>query len=285
MHLGDLNSLSSHSTYCPISVVVPALKQDHNIISGLAENLSEGIDIDERYDPDDFSSSNSEQENNRVSSIKDPRFFDDSIVSPISPNTENSKIASIKFDKFAQLLLYDGSKRSKFQKYKASLSQSGGKENIINQSEIEKRADQFKNRGSLNLSSASALSPNSAHRLKTFKISTLSRFSTYHIKPEVKPSYQYSSIDQIVSTLNDPLVSVRPILKSKHNVNASVESVRANFCDKVEVDDFMDFFEDFERHRSESEPYLGKVREKQLMKYYNSSESTSPTTDESAMAA
>ncbi|KAG7939073.1 hypothetical protein KL934_000007 [Ogataea polymorpha] len=60
----------------------------------------------------------------------------------------------------------------------------------------------------------------------------------------------------------------RSILKNKINVNEEQESVRANNCDEVQVEDFLCFFETHERRRMDTEPFLEHFREKQIENYY-----------------
>ncbi|KAH3660462.1 hypothetical protein OGAPHI_007048 [Ogataea philodendri] len=69
------------------------------------------------------------------------------------------------------------------------------------------------------------------------------------------PGYLYGSCD-------------RSILKSKININEEQESIRANNCDEVGVEDFLCFFETHERRRMDTEPFLEHFREKQIEKYY-----------------
>ncbi|GME75808.1 unnamed protein product [Ambrosiozyma monospora] len=57
-------------------------------------------------------------------------------------------------------------------------------------------------------------------------------------------------------------------LKNRVNVNREVESMRAMNCDRVDVDDFLCFFETHERRRIDAEPYLNHYREKQVENYY-----------------
>ncbi|ODV83252.1 hypothetical protein CANARDRAFT_177892 [[Candida] arabinofermentans NRRL YB-2248] len=58
------------------------------------------------------------------------------------------------------------------------------------------------------------------------------------------------------------------ILKSKVNLNREQESIRAYNCDEVDVEDFMCFFETYERRRMDTEPFLGHFRVKQVESYY-----------------
>ena len=166
--------------------------------------------------------------------------------------------------------MYDGSRRSRYSRVKNQLQS-------YNQSKLDsfegiKRENLYKNRGSLSLSPT--LSPKSLgkFRTRTLKLAKFSKFTTINACP---------SIDETVECPNDDdiLIPVRPILKSKHNKNADLESIRARYCDEVAVDDFMDFFENHEQQRLESEVYLERVRERQLMTYYSSEES-SPTTND-----
>ncbi|KAG7700422.1 hypothetical protein KL930_001110 [Ogataea haglerorum] len=60
----------------------------------------------------------------------------------------------------------------------------------------------------------------------------------------------------------------RSILKNKVNVNEEQESVRANNCDEVQVEDFLCFVETHERRRMDTEPFLEHFREKQIENYY-----------------
>ncbi|ODV98120.1 hypothetical protein PACTADRAFT_73740 [Pachysolen tannophilus NRRL Y-2460] len=61
----------------------------------------------------------------------------------------------------------------------------------------------------------------------------------------------------------------RPILKNKINDNSEQENIRAQKCDEVDFNSFMNFFEEHERRRMVFEPCLGQAREEQLLKYYN----------------
>lgn len=232
----------------------------------MAENLSEGQVIDPIYHPEDFFSQSAQDENKSLD-YKNPVFYSssDPPTSPESPRSVESRIATIKFDKFAQLLLYDGSRRSKYNKIK---NQFPPYHNATISMGTSKRQDLYKNRASLSLSPT--LSPNTISKLKTLRLHKLSKFATIH------PT---SNIDEIVELADEHLVPVRPILKSKHNQNADVESVRARYCDEVEVEDFIDFFENHEKQRMESEPYLEKVRERQVSTYYSSEETSASTTE------
>jgi len=271
-----MQSNSSHSTYSPISVVVPALKQSHNIIGDIAGNISDGQPIEPFYHPEDFSS-NSTDDENKPFDIKDPKSFqlssDSAMTTAESPISAESRLSTIKFDKFAQLLLYDGSRRSKYYKVKHQfppynqhgLATIGGGRN---------RQDIYKNRGTLSLSPT--YSPSSVSKLRSLSLSKFPKFG---------PNYSKVTIDDIVESFDDTSLDVRPILKSRRNKNESVESVRAKYCDEVEVEDFMDFFENHEKQRMESEPFLERVRERQLSTYYTSEDSSSPTTNDSTFDA
>lgn len=95
-------SMSSNSTYSPISVVVPALKQNHSIISDIAENLTGGQPIDPIYHPDDFYSQSAQEEDSDNFDIRDPQSYEishenpsSSPTSPESPNTVESRMQQL----------------------------------------------------------------------------------------------------------------------------------------------------------------------------------------------
>ncbi|AET39918.1 protein phosphatase regulator GIP1 Ecym_5141 [Eremothecium cymbalariae DBVPG len=61
----------------------------------------------------------------------------------------------------------------------------------------------------------------------------------------------------------------KSILKSKSNDKEFLESQRAVKCDKVSVDEFLEFFEKYENERREGEYVLSFARDKQLSNYYS----------------
>ncbi|AMD20975.1 HEL306Cp [Eremothecium sinecaudum] len=61
----------------------------------------------------------------------------------------------------------------------------------------------------------------------------------------------------------------KSILKSKNNDKEYLESQRAVKCDKVSVDEFLEFFDKYENERREGEYVLSLVRDKQLRNYYS----------------
>jgi hypothetical protein len=155
---------------------------------------------------------------------------------------------TIKFDKFAQILLYDGSKR-----LKRSSFEDVEEHPIDSKSKLRKRQELNKNNGTLVLTPS-----DSVRKLKSFRKSRFSKESTNALTER-----------QLEEKLNADN-SVKPILKSKHNKNADMESIRARYCDDVEVEEFISFFEEHEKKRIESEPYLDRAREKQVVTYYSS---------------
>lgn len=228
--------------------------------------------IDLIYHPDDFYSQSSQNENDELD-IRNPLSYESSAPSlnpHLSTTSVDLRMTTIKFDKFAQLLLYDGSRRSKYNKAKNQLPS-------FNQSKydsytISDRENIYKNRGSLSLSPTLPLNSIGKLRTKTINLAKFSKFTTIN---------SYPNIGDIAENLNgaDILVSTRPILKSRHNKNADVESVRAKYCDEVAVDDFIEFFENHEQERIECEPYLERERQRQIMTYYSSGESSPSTYD------
>lgn len=61
----------------------------------------------------------------------------------------------------------------------------------------------------------------------------------------------------------------KSILKVKSNSRAKEENKRANDCDRVAVDSFMDLFEHFEHKKQMEECMLAEVREGQLNNYFS----------------
>ncbi|AGO10366.1 AaceriABL089Wp [[Ashbya] aceris (nom. inval.)] len=61
----------------------------------------------------------------------------------------------------------------------------------------------------------------------------------------------------------------KSILKSKNNDKEYLESQRAVKCDKVSVDEFLAFFEQYENERRDGEYMLTSARDKQLCNYYS----------------
>ncbi|KAH3679453.1 hypothetical protein WICMUC_000998 [Wickerhamomyces mucosus] len=283
---GSRSASEDSSTCSPVSVVVPALKLANGFISELADTISEG----ESIQPDFYSNSKQEhfvsQEDNEAKplNIRNPNDFLAQSPQSISPEfyiiKRHSSIDSfsefkttIKFDKFAQLLFYDASKRLKCVKNTDKLQSKKKQEDLKN------RQDMFKNNGTLVLkSSGSSLC---MERLK--KLSSYSKFPEFtNISEGEKSSKQTSKEFKIIDPFkiqhNYKIMGdkeIKPILKSKLNKNEKAESLRARYCDDVEMEDFMTFFETHERKRQESEPYLEQVRERQLLTYYSAVDSRS----------
>lgn len=308
--VGARISSDNSSNYTPISVVVPALKPNNGLLNNLAGSVYEGAPISSVYS-EPSSASTSSKIHETGFDIRNPkRFFSNSSESSYNSTSSSALrrtrtpsidlMTTIKFDKFAQLLLYDGSKRLKYFTDNSSVRRQGtmnqsssvirAQELALQQMNSKMRQEMFKNNGTLVLGSTSA--NDSFNRLKNIRLSKFSRFSsisgsatlgkkigrdveelldereeTFMKNKNENENRNYYD-DEENDEANMTRDSVKSILKSRHNRNVDAETVRALYCDDVDVDDFMIFLESHERKKQETEPYLGRIREKQLLTYY-----------------
>lgn len=258
---------SSTSSYSPVSISIPALK-NRSFVYEISEEVANGIPIDSVYQDDQRSPVEDE---NTPFNIRDPACFDTETMPSIrntEVDTEEEVPSTIKFDRFAKVLLYNGSKSLKKHK------------DPIDQAKVVQIQEQFKNRGSLELTSASSTESLKIRNIRKnkmglFRVRSLSASSLHRqrqleevVEKEEPMEYEEKSLPK------------KSILKSRSNRNADVESIRVSYLDDIAVDEFLTFFENHERKRLESEPVLEKYRENQLMSYYSGTDSSATTNDE-----
>ncbi|SCU78633.1 LANO_0A03510g1_1 [Lachancea nothofagi CBS 11611] len=113
-------------------------------------------------------------------------------------------------------------------------------------------------------------------QLLMYDVRKTSRFE----RPETSQSFKavkvFSRDGRLSRSLSDSAADVkrrsynhrRPILKRKTNDRAGEESLRAEDCDRVDVNVFLKFFENHEARRRTEENRLSKIRAQQLTNYY-----------------
>ncbi|ODV59111.1 protein phosphatase regulator GIP1 ASCRUDRAFT_116306 [Ascoidea rubescens DSM 1968] len=205
----------------PVRVKVPAFRK-YDTIHSIVSNLIEGTIDEKDLHPNTKSPNNSDsgdfiKEASQVNSNND-------LLSESFRKTN----ASIKFDKFAELLIYvdANNRRNNLVSDNQPLTQNttGNKRNNSTNSLIESTKKPQNNKATN--------------------------------KP-IEP-YEKDNEDEKFGS----------ILKRKFNDHAKEEIERAVSCDKVPVEDFIVFFETHERRRMDAEPMLGEVRQRQLENYY-----------------
>ncbi|KAH3684535.1 hypothetical protein WICPIJ_004485, partial [Wickerhamomyces pijperi] len=351
--VGTRSSSDNSSNYTPVSVMVPASKPK-GFLNNLAGNIYDGVPVSAVYHESEIGSALSGHQQGGFDVRNPNRFFsassDGSCSSASSSALKRSRTPSfdlmttIKFDRFAQLLLYDGSKKLKyFTDNTSSIKRQGTffqprngqtlnslslQHELAQQKRNSKmRQDMFKNNGTLVLGSSNV--NDSLNKLRNINLSKFSKFSgtsslsSSHGKrkaglleamfeEEEHQSEQNENTNPVelgdvysdeqqqqqdeesgtnltINTLGDvysdeqqqqqqqhdeesgtnlTINTVRSILKSRHNRNLDTETMRAQYCDDVDVKDFMEFLENHERKKMENEPYLERIREQQLLTYY-----------------
>lgn len=235
-------------SYDPISVTVPTLR-NHDMILDIAENISEGIEIDDILETASIYSELSEDDendDNRLINIKDPKVFDIPSLKSNGTDTYNNSCDNkirIKFDKFSQLLVYDGSINSSAR----MLSNNSLKRKSINNIPVDNTTITTANNNSKNnKSKRRRISKNNGTIDLEFSFSFEEK--VYNENSKLKP---------------------KPILKNGYNSNREIETIKANKCDFISIKEFMDFFEKHEIERMETGyQFLEEARQNQLEKYY-----------------
>ncbi|ODQ83209.1 hypothetical protein BABINDRAFT_159650 [Babjeviella inositovora NRRL Y-12698] len=254
-HKDTFSTTSPDGSLSPVSIFVPIFRDKKDDISCIVENLATGTIQEEDLMNESFISSNT---CDAPLNFKDPRFYnvdpEEDTLHELGPNPESPEYSKIKFEKFAQLLLYDGN--GKCSKRPKSMSTSTINSETVAEGSLKRKRGSRKSYDGL----ASPSRSNSIKRIKRLS-SRMSRTNETeeNITPLVEVEGEAGEMDYS---------TIKSILKARVNTNLEQESFRAERCDEVDVDDFIEYFESHERKKSEAEPFLGKIRKSQISQYY-----------------
>ncbi|ONH65008.1 hypothetical protein BON22_5114 [Cyberlindnera fabianii] len=232
---------SSSSSFSMVTINIPTMRDTH-FIACLSDTVSEGQTIQSIYRPQELNCHQVMDITNAVAS------FTDCIDIEQDENMKNGE-PSIKFDMFAQLMLYDH-----FQRLERKRKTSHRKEVPTHLTTTEERQEFFKEKGTLKLFDANVSfhknDPELLHlsrscRLKLPKFCDVERFKMGAVPNK------------------------KSILKTKKNINSEAEILLAQLCDSVPIESFLDLVDQNERRKMELLPSLGDTRYSQVLLYYD----------------
>lgn len=250
---GSNSSNSSKSGFEPTHILIPTFRRrdDQMDVSGIVKNIASGIiterelmrlsakrqrDItfksEEFYNTENKESCSSFEESGERKAQEDQDMTD----------------GSVKFNKFSYLLVYDASKKCKYDNAKDCLSikipqyESSTHDSGYEGDDDDGYEEESETNGGVGIKS---------------------------LGKSIKSKINESTLRLAQKHLSLAPCS-KPILKSKDNEKAEQELSRAANCDGVDIFSFLSFFERHERKRMEAESNLERIREKQLTRYYSS---------------
>ncbi|CEP22389.1 unnamed protein product [Cyberlindnera jadinii] len=241
-------SVGSVNSYEPVTILVPTIREDRYMISGLKTSILEGERIKSIYHPHDDCLSDDE---NKPYNIQDPRFFgvelQDKSGSKILQEPQRL-YSRIKFDDFSEVVFYNG---------------SGTLRQTTEESPVKLALQTLRSSMAFN-----------HHHEPSKSVLPKEHADNKLGSPEYVVHEPFNVIGE-PSTFNKSNLSMsslkthpKSILKSKVNERCRDESIKLSECDSINVVEFMKVFNEREQVRMDALDDLGDQRERQVMLYY-----------------